>query len=160
MPRKRPRRPSPRWPYYWLLFFAESPSTPFPRNAAEYTSFSAAIADGPGHRPHRRAARAGSLGLDASDRLFADQDLADAAGAAAVEVIRYASVRDPEGGANAAVLTCLAFASTVPTERQTWRLRISRSGVQAICQFPNIRIGFDRSTFAADPRLAAFNWDR
>jgi hypothetical protein len=32
--------------------------------------------------------------------------------------------------------------------------------VQAICEFPDIRIEFDRDAFAADLRIAAFSWDR
>jgi hypothetical protein len=75
-------------------------------------------------------------------------------------VIRYRSVRDPQAGANLAVLTCRAFAKPRPTERRSWRIRLGPSGVQAICDHPEERIGFDRQAFAADPRIAAFDWDR
>ena len=159
----RPRslgRRSPKWPSTAFSFFAESPGTPWPSDPGEYTAFAAAVATeraidltiAPlvGHR-----ARWSHL-----TDYAATQDLADAARAASVEIIRYESVRDPHAGANLALLTCLAFAEARPVERQTWRIRLSASGIQAICEFPDIRIGFDRTAFAADPRIAAFDWDR
>jgi RES domain-containing protein len=103
---------------------------------------------------------AGSGGLAVGLAVGATQELAEAARAAAIEVLRYESVRDPHAGANLALLTCLAFAEPRPIERQTWRIRLSESGVHAICEFPDIRIGFDRNSFAADPRIAAIIWDR
>ena len=57
-------------------------------------------------------------------------------------------------------LTCRAFAKPKPIERQTWRVRLNASGVQAICEFPERRIGFDRSAFAGDPRIASLEWER
>jgi len=143
-----------------LLFFAESPATPWPANPGEYTAFAAAV----------RSERAIDLTAPplASDRsawthvtdYAACQDLADASREAGVEIIRYESVRDPDHRRNVALLTCRAFEKPRPARRQTWRIRLSPSGVQAICEFPDIRIEFDRSAFAADPRIAAFSWDR
>ncbi len=77
-----------------------------------------------------------------------------------IALIRYESVRDPQRGANLAVLTCAAFAEPRPVENATWRLRLSRSGVQAVCDFPNARLGFPPDLFAADPRLSGFPWQR
>ena len=88
------------------------------------------------------------------------QQLADTARAIGAEVIRYASVRDPENGANLAVLTCSAFSAPQPVDRQTWRIRISRSGAQAIREHPQLGIEFGRDTFSPDPRLAGMVWDR
>jgi RES domain len=157
---EEPRTAVAEMAFYRLLFFAESPGTPWPSDPGEYTAFAAAVATeraidltiAPlvGHR-----ARWSHL-----TDYAATQDLADAARAASVEIIRYESVRDPHAGANLALLTCLAFAEARPVERQTWRIRLSASGIQAICEFPDIRIGFDRAAFAADPRIAAFDWDR
>ena len=55
---------------------------------------------------------------------------------------------------------CRAFARPAPVERQTWRIRLSASGVQALCDFPRQALEFPRGAFAADPRIAALNWDR
>ncbi|MGD9715390.1 MAG: RES family NAD+ phosphorylase [Thermomicrobiales bacterium] len=82
------------------------------------------------------------------------QAFAEIARAAKVEVIRYASVRDPSRGMNLALLTCRAFANTEPIDQQTWRLRLSETGAQAVCEMPKFGITFDRKSFAVDPRIA------
>ena len=144
--------------FHRLLFFAESPATPWPASAGEYTAFAV------------RFSAAGGLDLTAapldreSDRWthptdYTDcQALADAARAAGVQVLRYASARAP--GRNIALLTCAAFTSRAPLERQVWRLHVGAPGVRAICAFPEQRLGFDRSAFASDPRIATLNWER
>src|SRR5690606_4675427 len=70
------------------------------------------------------------------------QSLAETARQAGVEVVRYQSVRDPEGRAGLAVLTCSAFGVPEPMEPRTWRLRLSETGVQAMCEFPRERLEF------------------
>jgi hypothetical protein len=157
---ERPETAVAEMAFYRLLFFAESPGTPWPRDPGEYTAFAAAV----------RSERAIDLTISplARDRAAwthltdyaACQDLADASRRAEIEIIRYESVRDSGHGANVALLTCRAFERPKPTRRQTWRIRLSPSGIQAICEFPDLRIGFDRDAFAADPRIAAFAWDR
>lgn len=146
--------------FYRLLFFSESPDTPWPSDAAEYTAFSASV----------RTAGVTDLTSPplSTDAPFwthptdyaACQQLADAAREAGIEAIRYRSVRDPQGGANLALLTCRTFSKPAPVERQTWRIRLGPSGVQAICEFPEIRIGFDRTSFSGDPRLDGMRWVR
>ncbi|HEY0125340.1 MAG TPA: RES family NAD+ phosphorylase [Rhizobium sp.] len=139
--------------FYRLLFFSDSPETPLPANAAEYTAFAAAIVTG-------QAVDLTLPPLERDREAWADpvnyeacQSLADAARAAKVEAILYRSVRDPKGGRNIALLTAHAFAAREPVERQTWRIRLSPTGVQALCEFPKSRIGFARSDFGDDPRM-------
>ena len=146
--------------FYRLLFFAESPRTPWPADAAEYTAFSAEILT-----DHLLDLTQKPLSGDAP--IWTDlanyetcQAFADAARAVEADVIRYQSVRDPAKGTNLAVLMCRAFARPAPIERQTWRMRLSASGVQAICEFPRQALEFPRDAFAADPRIAALNWER
>ena len=146
--------------FYRLLFFAESPDTPWPSNASDYTAFAAAFAgrktidlDKP---PFAQARKQWLDPLDYS----ACQDLADAARRAGIEVIRYKSARDPADGANIALLTCRAFEKPKPMQYQTWRLHMSASGVRAICEAPKSGLEFDRVAFARDPRIAALKWDR
>jgi hypothetical protein len=146
--------------FYRLLFFAESPATPWPANPSDYTGFSAAV----------RAARALDLTkppLDADRSAWRDpvdygpcQALAEEARAAGADLIRYSSVRDPEARACAAVLACAAFAEAYPLDYQTWRIGVGAHGAYALCEVPRTRIEFDRATFAADPRIAAMAWDR
>ena len=143
-----------------LLFFADSPATPWPANPTEHTAFQA--------RFHA------SAGLDLTvapfDRARARlthptdyetcQALAEAAREAGVQAIRYRSARDPEGGVNVALLTCAAFSATAPLERQTWRLHFDSGGVRALCEIPPRRLSFDATAFARDSRIAALRWER
>jgi hypothetical protein len=146
--------------FHRLLFFADSPGTPWPRDAAECTAFSAPYA--------AKAALDLTLAPLARDRAHwthvtdygACQALADNARAAGIDVLRYESARGPAGGVNIALLACGAFASRAPRARQTWRLYLSGSGARAVCGAPQQQIGFDRDAFASDPRVAAFDWGR
>ncbi|KXG88011.1 RES family NAD+ phosphorylase [Agrobacterium bohemicum] len=140
--------------FYRLLFYAESPTTPLPANAAEYTAFSAEIAT--------------SFAIDLTKPSLSKdqavwthptdyepcQALADVARAADIEAILYQSVRDPDSGLNIALLTPLAFARKQPVERVSWRIRLAKTGIQALCDFPMRRIGFAVEDFAGDPRIA------
>jgi hypothetical protein len=146
--------------FHRLLFFSESPATPWPVNPGEYTAFAAAIRT--------------STAIDLTRGPFAAQrarwihrtdyrachDLADHAREANVDAICYESARDPARGLNIAVLRCRAFYSREPVERQTWRLAIGASGIRALCSFPETRLEFDRSAFATDPRIRGLAWDR
>ncbi|NTF86453.1 RES family NAD+ phosphorylase [Agrobacterium rhizogenes] len=139
--------------FYRLLFFSDSPGTPLPANAAEYTAFAAVIAT-------KQAVDLTLAPLERDREAWADpvnyeacQSLADAARAGKVDAILYQSVRDPKGGKNIALLTAHAFAAREPVERQTWRIRLSPAGVQALCEFPKARLGFARSGFGDDPRM-------
>ena len=145
--------------FHRLLFFADSPGTPWPDNAGEFTAFST------------RYRSAASLDLTAPplarDRAAwthptdysACQALADAAHGAGIEILRYPSARDPDG-TNIALLTCRAFGSKTPVERQTWRIHLGPSGIRAICIHPESRLEFARDAFAADPRIATLRWHR
>jgi hypothetical protein len=146
--------------FYRLLFYAESPATPWPADAAEYTAFSAAITTA-------RLLDLTSEPLSEDSALWIDlldyshcQTFADAARSTDSDVVRYQSVRDPAKGSNLAILLCRAFSNPAPVDRQTWRIRLSRSGVQALCEFPRQAIEFPRHAFVADPRIAALTWER
>ncbi len=140
--------------FYRLLFFAESPATPLPDNAADYTAFAVRLATG-----HSVDLTAPPYAAEA-DRYThptdyeACQSLAERVRAQGCEIIRYRSVRDPQGGANLAVLTCRAFAETTPSHWQSWKLFLGRKSVQALRDFPPARLEYERADFAADPRLA------
>jgi hypothetical protein len=146
--------------FYRVLFHAESPATPFPDDPADYTAFAADLAT-----PAALDLTQGALARDVAHwtqltDYAACQALAEAAREGGVEVIRSQSVRDPGAGANLSVLTCRAFAAAQPTDRQTWRIRIGRMGVQAMRDHPPGAVEFPRDTFAADPRVAGMNWNR
>lgn len=146
--------------FYRLLFFAELPATPWPANPSDYTGFSVAVRTG-------SALDLTKPPLDAGRSAWRDpvdygpcQALAEAARAAGADLIRYASVRDPEARASAAVLACAAFAEFYPLDYQTWRIGVGAQGAYALCDVPRERLEFDRHAFAADPRIAAMSWER
>lgn len=147
--------------FHRLLFFADSPETPWPDNPGEFTAFSTR---------YRTAAGLDltATPLDRDDSVWTHpteyepcQALAEAARSAGVELLRYASARDRSPGAiNVAVLTCRTFASRAPLQRQTWRIHLGPGGVRALCDFPESRLGLDRDAFARDPRVAGMRWER
>ena len=113
--------------FHRLLFFAESPGTPWPANPGEFTAFAVDIRTQAGldlERPPLDAARAQWIHPTDYEPC---QRFAERAREAAVDVLRYQSARDP-AGTNLAVLTCKPFASREPVERQTWRLDLSATG--------------------------------
>jgi hypothetical protein len=140
--------------FHRLLFFAASPDTAIPPNASEFTMFAAAIGTPRGlDLTVAPLARDRKIWVDPTE-YGPCQVLADTARQAEIEVMRYESVRDPDGGVNVAVLSCRAFSTKAPQSRQTWRLRISPLGVQALCELLRVRLEFPRTLFASDPRIA------
>lgn len=146
--------------FHRLLFFVESPTTPWPANAGEFTMFAVDFGTRAGidlTRPPFDTAR--ERWTNRTD-YRACQDFADHARAGAIAVLRYESARDPGGGINLALLSCAAFVSEQPVERQTWRVALGPSGVRALCAFPETTLGFGREAFAADSRIATLAWER
>lgn len=79
------------------------------------------------------------------------QQLARDARAQGVQVIRYQSVRDPQQGPCAAVLTHTAFVHAMPEESQTWTLAVFRQRVfwRRDSIFEDESFDFDASAWAA-----------
>lgn len=145
--------------FYRLLFFAESPATPWPSNPGEYTAFSVEYATKLAldltQAPYRH-----DISLRHPVDYTSCQALADLARQAGIEIIRYTSMRDPGHKMNLALLTCRAFPKPEPVALLTWRLHINSNGVQAICESPKSGVAFDRAAFASDPRIASLRWER
>ena len=145
--------------FHRLLFFAESPETPWPLNAGEFTSFAANYSTAHGLDLNLPPLDADSATWRHQTDYAPCQSLAEAARYAAFEVIRYASARD-RNGVNIALLTCRAFRSPRPAGLQTWRIQFGASGVRAICEFPQRRLELTRAAFHGDPRIARLRWNR
>ena len=143
--------------FYRLLFLAESPGMPLPERPYDFTAFSVDVA--------------ADQAIDLTKPPFdtdADvwmhptaygpcQELADAARAAEIGLIRYRSVRDPAGGANVAVLSPLCFQIPKPKEMQTWKVFLQEHSVQIWRTPDDPRVtlfAIDRAVFDADPRIA------
>src|SRR5206468_10375820 len=99
--------------FHRLLFFAESPHTPWPINAGEYTTFRIGFKTAAGLDLTKPPLDADRDSWTARIDYRACQDLADEARQAGVEVLRYESARDPapSGAHNLALLTCRVFVS-------------------------------------------------
>jgi hypothetical protein len=142
--------------FYRLLFHFEAPAARLPARPTEHTAFRAAAAT-------ERLIDLTAPLLDRDAAIWRHpvdyppcQDLADAARAARMEAIRYASVRDPEQQANVALLSPKAFAGSAPEVTETWRIFPRPNAVQAWREFPDaLRLEFARAAFANDPRIAA-----
>jgi hypothetical protein len=146
--------------FYRLLFFNESPATPWPSRAIDFRAFAADF-----------NAR---LSIDLTAAPFSDRRahwthpcdysaclaLADLARDAGIEVIRYQSVRDPQGRANLALLTSSILARDQQFREETWLLHFSPGGVRAICENPRKQLSFDRLSFVGDPRTEGWRWER
>ncbi len=139
--------------FYRLLFFLDAPGTKRPANPQERTAFRVPAGTG----------RAIDLTVPPFDRDAAlwshptdydpCQTLADAARAAGVEALRYRSVRDPDGGANVALLSPVAFRAARPEILETWHLFLREASVQAVREIPRLTLEIPFSAWAADPRV-------
>ncbi len=141
--------------FHRLLFFLDSPDTPWPRQAIDMTGFSVRV----------ETQTALDLTLPPFDAQAGTwqhptdyapcQVLADAAREAGAEIIRYASVRDAAGGHCVAVLSCNAFAVNEPEDRCSLYMTVDAGGVDFVQDFPRRFWRFDVQDFADDPRLAS-----
>jgi RES domain len=132
---------------YWRLrFFSRSPAFVPPRTTTEHLSFSVRL----------KVARAVDLtrppfavdGAQWRDPLdyTACQNFAGIAREASAQLIRTASVRDPQGGTNIALLDPAGFAVSAPDYRQTWHFRFEQNKLTAIAAFP----GGERHVFGPE----------
>lgn len=123
---------------YWrLLFFSRSPGFAPPSNTVEHSAFTVPL----------KVTRA----LDLTAKPFAAQtatwmhpsdysacqDFAGHARRIDAQLIRYASVRDPDHGANLALLDPAGFAKATPTIEQTWHFRFEAGRMTAYAAMPS-----------------------
>jgi hypothetical protein len=142
--------------FYLLLFALDAPGAARPRNPLERSAFS-----------FRYGTQAGldlrAPPLDADHARWTDpvsygacQALADAAREAEIEVLRYASARDPGAGSNLALLACRALTSRQPQSLQTWHLMLRADRIEAVRKMPRYSMSFLFGDWAAtDPRIPA-----
>jgi RES domain len=142
--------------FYRILFFAESPDTAFPEDPFKYSAFGVAIETN------------GLIDLVAHPipetahltDYTASQDLARTARLLGATGVAQRSVRCPNRGICYSWLDCRVFAESEPSPFLSWDMLLSAEGIVAIQEFPRKRLFFGRDTFAADPRIAAFRWER
>ncbi len=144
--------------FHRLLFYAESPATPWPTTIGEFTAFAVKFSTRSSIDLMAPPFDRDAVKWQSPEDYSHCQSLADAAREAGIEAIRYQSARSD--GKNIALLTCRAFAEREPHERHAWRMHVGAAGVRALCPAQERRLAFDRAFFARDPRIAALNWNR
>jgi RES domain len=145
--------------FHRLLFFAESPKTPWPQNPGEYTAFAVEFSSDRVLDITAETFRGDASIFEPAD-YSASQAFANEARRAAIAIIKYPSVRDPERRPNLAILKPAAFSHPEPVDRQSWRIHLDANGARAVCEMPSRSIAFGRETFSADFRIAGITWDR
>lgn len=157
---EQPRTAAAEMAFYRLLFYAESPQTPWPENAGEFTAFNAPVRTDV-------ALDLTTPPLDADRAMWTRlvdyepcQALAEAAREARITLIRYESVRDPLHRANLALLSTAPFVRTAPKTFETWRIKVGTFGAQVIREFPRERFEYPRHAFEPDPRIKNMIWQR
>ena len=144
--------------FHLLLFYAESPATPFPSRPSEHTAFDAPVkSDAAIDLAKRPFDEASALWTHPSD-YEACQSLEESARAAGIDLICYASVRDPMKRANGAILDCRAFAAKAPCKTQTWRILFNDAGVHLICEFPKSMLELKPEIWRDAPELSSLRW--
>lgn len=146
--------------FHLLLFYADSPGTPFPAQPSEHTAFDVPVRTAAAiDLTAKPFSTASDIWMHPSD-YEPCQQLEEAARAEQIKLLRYTSVRDPQQRPNAAILHCNAFAARAPIENQTWRLLFNKAGMHAICEFQGQRISLPPSSWSNDPRLTLLDWSK
>jgi RES domain len=143
-----------------LLFFADSPDTPWPRNPGEYTAFAVEFGT-------EFAIDLTTAPLDTNRSVWRHptdyapcQSLAEDARRAGVDVIKYESARTISCAINFALLTCRTFMKNDEIDRQTWRIHFSPTGIRIFCEMPSVSFDLPPTNFDSDPRVRAMKWHR
>ena len=145
--------------FHLLRFYADSSGTPFPSQPSEHTAFNVPVKTQAAINLREKPFSAAAEIWMHPSNYDPCQQLEGAARAEDIELIRYASVRDPDQKPNAAILTCTALAATAPTEHQTWRLWFNKTGVHAICEFRGEKFSVAPEEWSSDERLHSLTWD-
>lgn len=86
---------------------------------------------------------------------YATQTLADSAREAGIAAIRYQSMRDPQAGANIALLVPTLFTQSMPSRYQTWASSIKPAEVHCWRTTGDERLVFPRALFERDGQIVA-----
>lgn len=142
---------------YYRLLFLEGTAADLGTVETELTSFRADVRTDRGIDLTAPPFDAHEAALASPTDYTATQALGSAMRAAGVEVVRYRSARDREGGENVAVLDPAAFGRRQPKELGAWQCTASRAGVEVASRgyFERTVFVFGRAEFLVDGGLPA-----
>lgn len=142
---------------YYRLLFLEGTAAALGTVETELTAFRAQVRTGQGADLTRPPFSAHEAVLSSPTRYDQSQAFGAAARAAGVEVLRYRSARDIEGGANVAVLAATAFGRRQPRGFENWHCAASRERVEVASRgyFGRAVHAYAREEFLVEGRLPA-----
>lgn len=134
---------------YYRLWFLEGSAAELGRVSVELTAFRARARTRRGIDLTRPPFDAETGSISSPSRYDESRRLGAAMREAGVEVFRYRSARDPEGGANIALFTPRPFTSPAPDSLENWLCTADARGVdfQRKDFFHKRRVRFDREVF-------------
>lgn len=140
--------------YYRLLFLAGTSADLGPVKV-ELVTFRVPVSSDRGIDLTRPPFDAWRQVLASKTDYAATQALGSAMRRDGVEVFRYVSARDVEGGVNVGLFTARAFAAAQPRQFRTWTAVTTRSGVELVLNHPlrRKRNVFPREDFEVDGAL-------
>jgi len=153
---ERPRTALAEVAYYRLLFL-EGTEARLPPVMVELSVFQARVRSSLAVDLAGEAFRPWAALLESKISYAATQALGRAAREAGVEVLRYRSARDPQGGLNVALFTPKAFAEKRPRPPRTWLCVATRERVEFRLRdyFVRENLVFSREVFEVEGALPA-----
>jgi len=144
--------------FHLLLFYSDSPDTPFPKQPSKHTAFNVPVKTS-------KSIHLASPPFNQARDLWKHptnyepcQSLEEVAREAGIEIITHASVREPSARTNAAILTCAAFADKKPSLFKGWSLLFNKTGLHAFSDLNDARFSLGPEAFSNDQRLYGFDW--
>ncbi len=128
--------------YHSILFYADSPDTPFPDNPVQLTAFSVKYKTGKALDLTVPPLNADQKHWKHPSDYTACQQLADEARKASIQLIKSDSVRCPNNGKNISLLSCAAFQAKGPEQTQTWHITVQHEQVLTVRDFPREKLTF------------------
>jgi hypothetical protein len=137
---------------YWRLrFLLDSPGTPELKPVG-HTAFRVQVRTPAALDLTRAPLVAEQAAWTSKASYLRTQQLATAARAAGIELIRYQSARDPQGGPCAALLSPAVFGRSRPREQQKWFIAAGRVRVRCVlAERAGATFEFSRAQLAGDP---------
>ena len=140
---------------YYRLVFLEGTTASFDMLTTQHTVFAARARTARGVDLSAAAFARSRADIASPERYEATQALGADMRAAGVEVARYPSARDVEGGNNVAVFSPRAFTGAKPKDLQTWHCVAHRGRVEVAKRdhFGTERYAYDRAQFLVNGTL-------